>query len=124
MSKISDRYSKMQIETIGIDREQRRKQRRKNAYNLSYAHREIGEFERKTDETAPSAHKPNGWLWKRASCQVGRNSLEWAHWEKFLSIWEFSVKKNAGPRDLILTVEEGKLKTVNEFACFPPTRVL
>ena len=47
-----------------------------------------------------------------------RNPLEWLHWGKFLSIWEFSVKKNAGPRDQILTVGGGELKTANEFDCF------
>ena len=47
-----------------------------------------------------------------------RHSLEWPPWGKFLSIWEFSVEKNAGHKDQILTVEDGELKTANEFDCF------
>ena len=73
----------------------------------------IGEYERKTLDKAPHAHKPNGWLWKRIAGQVERNSLEWLRWGKFLSIWEFSAKKNDGPKDQILTIEGGGLKTAN-----------
>ena len=51
----------------------------KNAYSLSYARRKIGEYERKTPDKATRAHKPNGWIWKRISGQVGGNSLEWLH---------------------------------------------
>ena len=46
---------------------------------------------------------------------MGGNSLEWLHWIKFLSIWEFSAKKNDGPKDQIPIIEDGELKTVNEF---------
>ena len=68
-----------------------------NAYILSYATREIGEFERKNDETAPPAHKPNGRPWQRVAEQVGRNSLEWMRRRKFLSIWEFSAGGECWP---------------------------
>ena len=52
----------------------------KDAFSLASAHRKIGDFERKSPENAPGAHKPNGRLWKRISGQVERNSLEGAHW--------------------------------------------
>ena len=105
----------MKIKTIGRDREQHHKQRRENAYSLSYARREICEYARKTPDTAPHARKPNGRLWKRIADQVERNSLEWIHWEKFLSICEFISEKNNGTDDQILAIEDGELKTVNEF---------
>ena len=79
----------------------------KNAYILSYFRRKIGEYERKTRGEAPHAHKPNGRPWKRIADQVDRNSLEWIHWGKFRSIWEFRVGKNDGQMGQILTIEEG-----------------
>ena len=125
MSKISELYSKMQIETLGLDREQHHKQRRENAYSLSYVRRKIGERERKTLDKAPRAHKPNGRKWKRIADQLGGNSLELIHWGKFLSIWEFSVDKNDGHKGQILTkLRTGNLKRQTKATPILLTRML
>ena len=81
-----------------------------DAYSLSYIHREIGEFERKSPESAPGAHKPNGWLWKRVSGQVARNSLEWLPWGKFLNMGEFPQFKNNSSRKRCLPLRKGLLR--------------
>ena len=113
MSKISEHYSEIHIKTIGLDREQHHKRRSEKRVQSFLRPPEIGEYERKTLDKAPRARKPSGRLWKRIADQVGRNYLEWVHWGKFLIIWEFSVAKNDGHKDRILTIEDGKLKTAN-----------
>ena len=51
---------------------------------------------------------------ERVAGQAGGSSLEWLPWG-FLSICEFSAKKNTGRKEQLLTIEDGKLKTANEF---------
>ena len=115
MSKISEHYSKMKIKTIGLDREQHHKQRRGKRVQSFLRPPENRRIRTKTPDTAPRDQKPNGRIRKRIAGKVKRNSLEWLHRGKFLSIWEFSAAKNDGPVDLIPTLEDGELKTVNEF---------
>ena len=44
----------------------------------------------------------------------GKKFSRMATSEKFLRIWGFSVKKNDVPKDQILTIEGGELKTGND----------
>ena len=90
----------------------------KDAYCLSFVYREIGEFERKTGEILADAHRPNGWLLKRISDQVLRNSLEWMPWGKFLNMGEYSIFKANNSKEGSLTWFEGSLKVRNEFRNF------
>ena len=47
------------------------------AFSLSFTHRGIGDFWRKSGENTQGARTPIGYLWKRIADQVARNSLEW-----------------------------------------------
>ena len=48
----------------------------KDAFSLSFIHREIGTFERLAIEQVTVARKPSGQIWKRIRGQFQRNSLE------------------------------------------------
>ena len=84
-----------------------------------FAYRKIREFWRKAGENLADTHRPNGCLWNRISDQVARNSLEWAHWERFLNMSGYSILKNDHSEQASLTCAGGSLKVINEFGEFP-----
>ena len=89
------------------------------AFSLSFTHRGIGDFERKSCENAPGAHKPNSYLWKRIADQVARNSLEWTPWGKFLNMREFDqLKNNNASKSNIAQESDGSLRLCSEYECF------
>ena len=90
----------------------------KDAYCVSFVYRKIGEFERKAGENLADSHRPNGWLWKRISDQVARNSLEWIHWERFLNMSEYSIFNNDHSKQESLTWADGSPEVINEFEQF------
>ena len=92
----------------------------KDAYSLSYIHQKIGEFGRKSCESAPGSHKPNGWLRERASSQVARNSLEWAPLGEVLEReGVLSQFKNNISKIKLVTFSGWALKILNEFGHSP-----
>ena len=86
------------------------------AFNSPYAHGEIGAFETRSRETPPELHRPNGYLWRRASDQVAAKSLEWIHRAEFLNMSEFNQRRAKDGRKgkLIIIDKEGSPRTVEE----------
>ena len=118
MSKISEHYPKMQVKTSDPNVGKYRREGGKDASVLSFIRRKIGEFERKPNERAPGAHKPNGYLWKRIAGQVARNSLEWAPWgiHKYEIVYH-SKNANSSKSNIIENVD-GALKICNKYEGF------
>ena len=91
----------------------------KDAFSLSFIRREIGEFERKSNERAPGAQKPNGYLRKRIADQVAGNSLEWATWGKSINMKEFTTLKNENSsKSNIIENVDGTLHLCNKYEGF------
>ena len=64
----------------------------KGAFNLSFTHRKVGEFERLPNGEIPDARIPNGYIWKRIAGQVQRKSLEPKPWARLMNLSEFNKK--------------------------------
>ena len=115
MSKISEHYSEMQIKTIGLDREQHRKQRRGKRVQSFLRPPENRRIRTKNSRYGPTRPQIKRVALGENRGPSGKKFPRMDTLEKFLSIWEFRVEKNDGPNDQILTIEDGELKTANEF---------
>ena len=118
MSKISEHNTKYKLKQSIPTQENVVGGEEKDAYCLSAAYRKIGEFERKEGGNLADSHRPNGWLWKRISDQVARNSLEWMPWKRFLNMSEYSIFKNDHSKQASLTWAGGSPEVINEFGKF------
>ena len=89
----------------------------KGAFNSSCAAGEIGEFEARSGETAPELHKPNGYLRKRAPCQLSAESTEWIRRVEFLNMADFDRRssKEFQKGKMIVIDKEGSLRAADGY---------